>query len=800
MDYETRIKKMKQNENRKILILLDAHAIIHRAYHALPEFTSSKGEPTGGLYGIATMLMKIIKELKPDFIVACYDLPAPTFRKEMYEGYKSGRPKADESLIHQIKRSRDIFSAFHIPIYEKAGFEADDIIGTIVENLKSQKAHLKIIIASGDMDTLQLVSNDDVVVYTLKKGINDTILYNEKSVKERFGFGPELLPDYKGLRGDPSDNIIGIVGIGEKTATTLITQFGTIEDLYKKLKKKDGEKTFEKKGIKPRIITLLKEGEEDALFSKTLAQIRGDAPIDFELPKKSWKDTFEESSAEKLFRELEFKSIIPRLKNLSSEKEECSISLVNNEQEKTSETIDEEEFKKTAIALWLVDSHFTNPTPEDMFSFSNTDSFSAARDFIFKELEKRELKKVYSDIELPLMPVIEAAEKNGILVDVDYLKKLSSEYHKKLDGFEKKIWKHAGREFNINSPKQLGEVLFTELGLAAKGLKKTEGGARSTRVSELEKLQGTHPIIEEIMEHREYQKLLSTYIDAIPPLVDSLGRLHTDFIQTGTTTGRIASTNPNLQNIPIKNESGRAIRRAFVAEKGYTLVAFDYSQIELRIAAFLSGDKKLLNIFKRGDDVHAGVAAEVFHVSSGEVTKEMRRQAKVINFGILYGMGINALKENLGSSREEAQVFYEKYFETFTGLAAYIEETKRTATKKGYTETYFGRRRYFPELKSKIPYIYSSALRMAVNAPLQGTQADIIKIAMVQIDEWLAKKNWRENVRLLLQIHDELIYEIKNEQVGETTMEIKRLMEQVVSVPVPIVVNVVSGKTWGEME
>ncbi|MBI5005196.1 MAG: hypothetical protein HZC03_01170 [Candidatus Lloydbacteria bacterium] len=718
------------------------------------------------------------------------------FRKEMYEGYKSGRPKADESLVHQIKRSRDIFQAFHIPMYEKAGFEADDIIGTIVENLKSQKERLKIIIASGDMDTLQLVSDDDVVVYTLKKGINDTILYNEQAVKERFGFGPELLPDYKGLRGDPSDNIIGIAGIGEKTATTLITEFGGIEELYKKLKKKDGEKLFEKKGIKPRMVALLKEGEDEALFSKTLACIRRDAPIDFSLSAKNWKDSFEESAAEKLFREFEFKSLIPRLKSLFPEKE----SDVSAPQEETSEIIDKEEFKKTALALWLVDSHFTNPTLEDMLSFSQADSFSAAHDVIFKELEKRDVKKVYADIELPLMPVIETAEANGILVDVGYLKELSSEYHKKLSGFEKKIWKHAGREFNINSPKQLGEVLFEEMGLGVKGLKKTEGGARSTRVSELEKLRDIHPVIEDIMEYREYQKLLSTYIDAIPPLVDSHGRLHTDFIQTGTTTGRIASANPNLQNIPIKNESGRAIRRAFAAEKGYMLVAFDYSQIELRIAAFLSGDEKLLKIFRRGDDIHAGVAAEVFRVSPAEVTKEMRRQAKVINFGILYGMGINALKENLGSSREEAQFFYEKYFETFMGLAAYVEETKRTATKKGYTETYFGRRRYFPELKSKIPYIYSSALRMAVNAPLQGTQADIIKIAMVQIDRWLTKKNWREDVRLLLQIHDELIYEIKNEQVDEATSRIKQIMEKVVSVPVPIVVNVVSGKTWGEME
>jgi DNA polymerase-1 len=789
---------MKQETKRKTLVLLDAHAIIHRAYHALPEFTSSKGEPTGGLYGIATMLMKIIKELKPNYIIACYDLPAPTFRKEMYEGYKSGRPKADESLVHQIKRSRDIFTAFNIPIYEKAGFEADDIIGTIVSMLSGQRSTLKIIIASGDMDTLQLVSGDDVVVYTLKKGINDTILYNEKAVKERFGFGPKLMPDFKGLRGDPSDNIIGIAGIGEKTATTLITEFGTIEELYKKLKKKDGEKIFEKKGIKPRMWNLLKEGEDEALFSKTLGQIRHDAPIDFSLPKREWQESFEESTAEKLFRELEFKSIIPRLKGLSHEKTGDDTSLIGNVSGK--EKINEEEFKKTALALWLADSHFTNPMLEDMLSFSDTDSFSTARDFIFKELEKRELKKVYSDIELPLMPVIEAAEKIGVLVDIFYLKKLSSEYHKKLSGFEKKIWKHAGREFNINSPKQMAEVLFQDLGLDVKGLKKTEGGARSTRVSELLKLRGEHPIIEVIMEHREYQKLLSTYIDAIPPLVDSDGRLHTDFIQTGTTTGRIASANPNLQNIPIKNESGRAIRSAFIAQKGCTLVAFDYSQIELRIAAFLSDDDKLLKIFRHGEDVHAGVAAEVFHVPIIEVTKEMRRQAKVINFGILYGMGINALKENLGTTREEARVFYENYFATFSGLAAYTEKIKQSAIKKGYTETYFGRRRYFPELKSKIPYIYSSALRMVTNAPLQGTQADIIKIAMVQIDEWIAKKNLRGDAQLLLQIHDELIYEIKNEHVDDVTLEVRRIMEHVVSVSVPIVVNVVSGKTWGEME
>ncbi|MBI2045960.1 MAG: hypothetical protein HYT28_00865 [Parcubacteria group bacterium] len=780
-------------KDKKILVLLDAHAIIHRAYHALPEFTSSKGEPTGGLYGIATMLMKIIKELKPDYLIACYDLPVPTFRKEMYEGYKSGRPKADESLVHQIKRSRDIFSAFHIPMYEKAGFEADDIIGTIVENLNSQKEHLKIIIASGDMDTLQLISDDDVVVYTLKKGINDTILYDEQAVKERFGFGPELLPDFKGLRGDPSDNIIGIAGIGEKTATTLITEFGSIEELYKKLKKKDGEKLFEKKGIKPRVLGLLKEGEDEALFSKTLAEIRRDAPIDFVLPKKSWKESFDVSLVEKLFRDLEFRSLGARLRELGgddSPKEETA----------QEESLDAQELKKIALALWLVDSHYTNPSAEDILEFGETKSFAQAKEKIFNEIKKRNLETVYRDIELPLLPVLEAAGQRGILIDQPYLKTLSQTYHAKLASIEKKIYKHAGMTFNINSPKQLGDVLFDKLHLSVKGLKKTGGGARSTRVSELEKLQGEHPIVDEIIEYREYQKLLSTYIDAIPPLIAKDGRLHTDFIQTGTTTGRIASANPNLQNIPIKTESGRNIRRAFIAEEGFTLVSLDYSQIELRVAAFLSGDKKMIDIFRRGEDIHAAVASEVFGVSPDAVDKEMRRRAKVINFGIHYGMGVNALAKNLGASRAEAEIFYHNYFNKFSGLAAYLEKVKKDAAKNGYTETYFGRRRYFPEIKSRIPYIQSGAERMAINAPIQGTQADIVKIAMVRVNEYLKKEALLEKARLLLQIHDELVYEIKNECADDIAPRVKGLMENVISVSVPIVVNVVSGKTWGEME
>jgi len=783
----------KPTKEKKTLVLLDAHAIIHRAYHALPEFSSSKGEPTGGLYGISTMLIKIIKDLKPDYIAACYDLPEPTFRKEIYDDYKAGRPKADDALVSQIIRSRDIFEAFHIPVYEKSGFEADDLLGTIVEKLKSEDG-INIIIASGDMDTLQLVSDNDVVVYTLKKGISDTVIYNEKAVLERFGFKPELLPDFKGLRGDPSDNIIGITGIGEKTASILIQKFGSIENIYEQLKKDKSQ--FEKVGIKPRIINLLLDGEEEALFSKTLASIRRDVPVEFSLPEQTWSETFNTEKAEKLFKELEFRSLIERLKSVSGSGGLDGSKSGDEDLSKESS----EELQRTALALWLVDSNITNPGRDDILEFADTNSFSRARDLIFKELKSKGLEKIYEEIEIPLVPILAKMKERGILVDLEYIKRLSGDYHKKLDAIEARIWRHAGGEFNMNSPKQLGEILFDKMGLSVKGLKKTGGGARSTRVSELEKLKGVHPIINEIMEYREYQKLLSTYIDNIPGMVNSNGRLHADFIQSGTTTGRMSSANPNLQNIPIRSEAGRAIRTAFVAEKGFKLVAFDYSQIELRIGAFLSKDKKLIEIFKKGEDVHTGVASVMFDIEPDKVNKEMRRQAKIINFGILYGMGVNALKDNLGSSREEAQSFLNNYFEKFSGLYDYLEKVKKETRQRGYTETYFGRRRYFPGIKSSIPYIKAMAERMATNAPIQGTQSDIIKIAMPKIDKWLIKEGYEKDAYLLLQIHDELIYEIKESLVEKISPKVKEIMELVLVTEVPFVVNTSVGGNWGDME
>lgn len=712
--------------NRKILVLLDAHAILHRAFHALPEFTSSKGEPTGALYGFTAFLIKIIRELKPDYIVAAYDLPKPTFRHIAYDQYKAGRAKMDDNLAKQINRSHDILKAFNIPIYSVEGFEADDILGTIVENLKSQtlnppagEAGLKIIVASGDMDTLQLVKDDNVVVYTLKKGINETIVYDKKKVIERYGFGPELIVDYKALKGDPSDNIIGVKGVGEKSATELIKKYGAIESIYEELKKG-------KVKAKPRILELLKNGEEEAQFSKTLAEIRKDAPINFSLEKVSWKDGFNKEKAKPVLSELGFRSLIDRLDGENKKKDE-------NEKKINKEV-------KTGTII-----------PEILMK----------------------------NVENPLTRILSEMEKKGVLLDVNYLKKLSQEKHKELKNLEKQIWKLAGEEFNINSPKQLGEILFVKMNLGGLKPKKTATGAYSTNIAQLVKLKNSHEIIGEIIKHREISKLLSTYIDALPKLVDKNNRLHTHFDSFGTATGRLSSQNPNLQNIPKKTERGREVRKAFIADNGFKLVDLDYSQIDLRAAAILSGDKNLAEIFQKGEDVHALAAAKVFSVKPEEVTAEARRKIKVINFGVLYGMGINALRQNLGGTKEEAQKFYEEYFKNFSGLKDYIEKTKKFARKFGWTETLFGRRRYFPDINSSIGYLQKEAERMAINMPVQGTSADFIKLAMVRVNKALEKNRLKDKVFMLLQIHDELLFEIKESAIERAVSLIKEAMESI---------------------
>lgn len=809
---------LKLREAREKLVLLDAHAIIHRAYHALPDFATSKGEPTGALYGLVAMILKIAADLKPDYIAACYDLPKPTYRHEVYEGYKAGRAKTDGDLVLQLEKSKEICEALNIPIYSKEGFEADDMLGTIVEKMKGE--NLEIIIASGDMDTMQLIKDGvrergNVKVYTLKKGIKETVLYDEKGVRERFGFEPELLVDFKGLRGDPSDNIIGIKGIGEKSATDLIKKFGAIENIYKVLKK--NPEKLEEAGIRKGIIELLKNGEEEAKFSKMLATIRKDAPVDFVLPSQKWKDNLDLKKAETLFGELEFRNMGARLKAVldnskdsqkkSSSPESPRVALAGSTRlssEDFSSDNENVELEETKIALWVVDSNITDPSLEDILNFAKTDSFEKAKEIILAEIKKRKSNFVFEEIEKPLIPIIKKMEERGVLIDSEFLNKLNKDYSKLLEELEQKIWKNAGAEFNISSPKQLGEILFNKLSLTVKYQKKTSTGAKSTKESELQKMKDLHPIIPLILEYRELSKLVSTYIEPIPKMVDEKNRLHARFIQTGTTTGRMASSNPNLQNIPISSENGKVIRKAFRAPSGFKLVAFDYSQIELRIASFLSGDEKLIRIFKSGEDVHTSVASAVFGVPMEEVNKEMRRKAKVINFGILYGMGVNALQNNLGTDRKNAQEFYNTYFSKFNGLAKYLDKTKEEAEKNGYTKTFFGRRRYFEGLKSKLPFIKAAAERMAINAPIQGTSADIIKIAMKKVDNFILENNLEDKIHLILQIHDELIYEIADDCVEEISPKIKEIMQNIIPLEktceVPIIVNSSAGPNWGEME
>ncbi len=794
---------MKESK-QKTLVLLDAHAILHRAYHALPDFASPNGEPTGALYGVVTMLLRIIEDFKPDYIAACFDLPEPTYRHEAFADYKGTRSKTDDALVAQINRSRDIFAVFGIPIYEHPGFEADDMLGTIAWQMKAE-TDLKIIIASGDMDTMQCVDKKRVQVFTLKKGIKETILYDEAAVKERFGFGPTLVPDYKGLRGDTSDNIPGIVGIGEKTATDLIVQFGSLEKIYKTLKK--NEAAFIAAGIKPRMVELLKAGEEEAQFSKMLATIRTDAPITFTLPPEYWKDNVVPDSVLNLFSELGFRSLGTRIKALFDVEE----SIGDGEENKTGIVIDSEELAQAQLLLWLLESDRTNATAEDIIDYGRayfgTDDFAA----ILKQLESLvqnipTLEQIYQTIELPLRHVLLRVNAAGITLDTKYLASLSKTMHTELTGLETAIYTQAGITFNINSPKQLGDVLFDTLGLKPKNQKKTAGGQRSTKESELEKMQNDHPIIAAILRYRELQKLVSTYIDNLPAMVSPDGRLRTTFMQTGTTTGRVASHNPNLQNIPIRTPEGKSIRRAFVAASGYSLVSIDYSQIELRIAAILSGDAKLTDIFKRGEDVHTGVAVRVFGAQVDEVTSEMRRKAKIINFGILYGMGVNALRSNLGegTSREEAQSFLNAYFNTFTRLAEYLEDSKAFARAHGYTETLFGRRRQFLGITSSAPFIRAQAERMAINAPIQGTQSDVMRVAMNHIDEYLTKSEMHDEVRVLLQVHDELVIEVKTDTLATHIPVLADCMRNVLSPEqthgVPILVDVAVGQNWADME
>ena len=777
-----------KNKDTKTLVLIDSHALIHRAYHALPPLNTGKGELVNAVFGFTSILLKVLKELQPDYIAAAFDMAAPTFRHKEFDDYKATRAKAPDELYAQIKRVKDVLAAFNIPVFEKEGFEADDILGTIAHQVKTKNQKLKTVIVTGDLDTLQLV-NDKVNIYTLKKGIKDTIIYDEAAVKERFeGLAPSQMNDYKGLKGDPSDNIPGVPGVGEKTAIELLKEYGSLEKLYKELEKlhpagghPKGEKTNPSTSLdKARDKTLgvksnnlfkkLLDFKDQAFFSKYLATIKQDVPIKFDLSAALAKD-FDKQKVVELFKELGFFSLVNRL-SAADEK-----NLLPKESAKSAGD------KKTEKII---------PGQGSLLNDEPT---------VLEKIEQAREQGVLSaqiyQIEKELAPVLVKMQQAGIKIDKDYLKKLGDSLGQKIKMLEAKIYKLAGVEFNINSPQQLSEVLFTKLNLQIKGLKKTPGKVISTAASELTKLRGEHEVVDCVIEYRELAKLKNTYIDALPELVASDGRLHTTFDQLGTTTGRLSSKNPNLQNIPIKTELGREIRKAFVAERGYKLLSADYSQIELRVVASLSGDREMIKAFSEGKDIHTATAAEVLGIGASEVSPEARRMAKVLNFGVIYGMGSHGFAQAAGIEYGKAKDFIKKYFEEFSGVARYLENSRQSAAKNGFVQTLFGRKRFVPEINSSAWNLRQAAERAAVNMPVQGTAADLLKMAMVEIakSEWLVA-----NSKMLLQVHDELVFEVAEDKVARAAQEIKKIMENIYKLAVPLKVDLEAGDNWGELK
>ncbi|MEK7123985.1 MAG: DNA polymerase I, partial [Patescibacteria group bacterium] len=709
---------------KKTLILIDANALIHRAYHALPPLSTKKGEIVNAVYGFASVFLKILREFKPDYVLAAFDLPAPTFRHLEYKEYKAHRPKTPEDLSAQFSRVKEVLAVFGVPVLEKAGFEADDVIGTVAEKIKKEKSPVQTVIVTGDLDTLQLVG-ENTKVCALKKGVSETVIYDEKAVAERFGLKPERLVDFKGLKGDPSDNIPGVKGIGEKTASVLIQKFGNLENLYAALEKEPSEKL----GISKNIFEKLIKEKEAAFFSKKLATIERNVPIEFNLSDCE-TEKYDKNKAVKLFEELGFFSLVKRLqfngegtsnapetgverapKSVSGgkieiigqkkdfkklktlyagvEKEGClaigisepagdlfaelkliaavseavvfeiPFSFLKGEK-KLVEILEDEKIKKIGhnlkailkilakngvelkgfcfdvmLAVYLLnpgERDYSLPkiifrefgeAPSQEDSRAGVGGLFSLKNLLLKKIKEGGLEKVFFEIEMPLIPILATTEENGFKINSRMLNELSKEVGAEIAELEKKIFKEAGAEFNVNSPKQLSEILFQKLKIETKGLRKTAGGgAVSTQASELEKLAGRHKIIDLILKYRELAKLKTTYLDALPPLADKNGKIHITFEQTITATGRLSSRDPNLQNIPAGGDWAKKIRSAFLAQEGFVLAAFDYSQVELRIAAALSGDEKMIKAFAEGKDIHTLTAAEINNVPEEKVTPE----------------------------------------------------------------------------------------------------------------------------------------------------------------------------------
>ncbi len=748
------------------LIVIDANALIHRAFHALPPLSDPQGHTVNAVYGFLLIFLRLLKELRPAYIVAAFDLAEPTFRHQEYAAYKATRTKQPQELYDQIPIVKEFLRILHVPVLEASGFEADDIIGTIVQQTHLL-SHVLTYIVTGDLDTLQLVQQN-VLIYTLRKGMSDIAVYDRAAVEERYSLEPAQITDLKGLKGDPSDNIPGVPGVGEKTAIALLRAYHTVEELYHNIDQEDFVLQLNGKpqaALQKKLIA----HKDEAFFSKYLASIRLDAPIDFQLDRAKFSGIDREQLEQKL-RQFGFSSLLRRVGEFSGES--APEKPIMQSEKKQSEA-----------------------QPRQAALMSTADTRQQEIDEAFRQ---HILSPELYAIETQLLVVVQRMERQGVAVDAAKIIAIKKELSAGIAEFERKITALAGEEFNINSSQQLSHILFDVLGISSQGLRKTPGKVISTAAPELEKIAHAHPIVPLILEYRELAKLLSTYTDSLLGLIGRDGRIHTVYNTLGAATGRFSSHNPNLQNIPTRGKWGEVIRSAFIAPAGKKMVSFDYSQIELRIAAHLSGDEKLIESFIQGRDIHATTASNIFNVPLDQVTAEQRSQAKTFNFGILYGIGVKGFSEAAHISREQAKTFIAEYRHDFPRLVEYLEETRRFAVRNGYVETMFGRRRNIPEIRATSPLLRAAAERMAINMPIQGTAADILKIAMVHIDEQLHLAH-RTDVKMILQVHDELIFEVNDTIIQQVVPHILSAMEHAAALRVPLKADMHIGDNWGEL-
>lgn len=878
-------------------MLLDGNAIIHRAYHAIPPLTNDDGVQTNAVYGFISTLFTVLEKFQPEYIVASFDVPGKNFRHDLFPEYKAKRKETPEDLVPQFDLVRDVVRSLGISIVEKEGFEADDVIGTIATHTSDD---VDVVIVTGDKDTLQLV-NDHVHVFTMSRGLHDMVLYDSDLVKDKMGVTVDQIIDYKGLRGDASDNIPGVKGIGEKTAVELLNAYHDLDHIYARID--DLKESVRKK---------LEADKKRAYLSRTLGIIRTDVPIPLlDLDRTQTKNiTFDQARA--LFHQLGFNSLLKRFpasagaqEKKESQKNTMHITVVTERDvamvckkcasSVISVAIDASQTQLYGVALCVGDQvqyvPYTQKTAETITHFMENSAikkviydvksflhhverwhmtvdgvaddvllqayvvqqnkkfdldalafdvlgvlsgekkmgnqmalmlrdhdeqvnivctrayhtamlyahFCAKIDEIIKtQKEKANIKTVLNTIEMPLIEVLFHMEKRGIALDKPRLREIATVIDAEINTLTQKIYGHAGEVFNINSTQQLRVVLFDKLQISTQNIKKTKTGF-STASDELEKIRDMHPIVAEIERYRELFKLKTTYVDVLPTLTDAENRIHTTFNQAVATTGRLSSSDPNLQNIPIRTEDGRRLREGFVARNEYVFVSADYSQIDLRCVAHVSGDQALIKAFNEGQDIHTYTVAQVLGIAPEEITKEQRRSAKELNFGLIYGMGQFGFARAAGIDAKQAKEFIVSYFDKFAGVKAYIENTKKQATESGYVETLFGRRRYVKEIQSKNFQLRASGERMAINMPIQGLAADIMKLAMIAADRHIAKKYGTDDAYAVLQVHDEIIFEVREDLAGEFAEQMKHVMENVCTLKVPLVVDVSQGERWSEL-